>query len=80
VGEWSLTTDDSLGADPNTDKHWYIKWFKAQVQSYEKHTKGWIYWSWKTQLGDYRWGYMDAITDGVISKTAGTVASTANVC
>lgn len=32
---------------------WYTKFFKAQAYAYEK-TDGWIFWTWTTQLNDYR--------------------------
>ncbi len=62
VGEWSLAVADQIqdtpGWNPSTQKDFYKKWFAAQVDSYEKRTKGWVYWTWKTQLGDdYRWSY-----------------------
>ncbi|KAF7554650.1 hypothetical protein G7046_g6759 [Stylonectria norvegica] len=62
VGEWSIAVPDSV---EKTDawstaghKDFYTKWFSAQVHSYEKYTLGWVFWTWKTELGDdYRWGY-----------------------
>lgn len=60
VGEWSLSVaDDVQDTDEfstSTQSAWYGQWFSAQIQAYEK-VNGWIFWSWKTELGDYRWGY-----------------------
>lgn len=27
---------------------------------------GWVFWSWKTQLSDYRWDFQDAVAAGVV--------------
>ena len=60
VGEWSLSVADdvqwSAEFDPTANVAWYKQWWAAQVMAYEKQ-EGWIFWSWKTELGDYRWGY-----------------------
>lgn len=43
---------------PQSNKEFYTKWFAAQVHGYEKSTLGWVFWTWKTGLGDdYRWSY-----------------------
>jgi len=82
VGEWSLSVaDDAQDSDEfnkDTNSAWYGQWFSAQIQAYEK-VNGWIFWSWKTELGDYRWGYQDAVTAGVIPTDLNTAAS-ATVC
>ncbi|KAL2007894.1 hypothetical protein VTN00DRAFT_7876 [Thermoascus crustaceus] len=69
VGEWSLSPPDDVqwNSDwaPDTNKDFYSKWFAAQVIAYEKQD-GWIFWTWKSQLGDYRWSYQDAVAAGVI--------------
>ncbi|KAF5633055.1 murein transglycosylase [Fusarium sp. NRRL 52700] len=62
VGEWSLAVPDDVEKtdawDPQTQKAFYTKWFSAQVHSYEMHTLGWVFWTWKANLGDdYRWSY-----------------------
>jgi glucan endo-1,6-beta-glucosidase len=62
VGEFSISPPDnvekSAGWEPNGNKAFYKSWFGAQVHSYEKYTDGWIFWTWKAQLGDdYRWSY-----------------------
>ena len=33
--------------------------------AYEKQD-GWVFWSWKTDLDDYRWDYQKAVKAGVI--------------
>ncbi|KAF5698981.1 murein transglycosylase [Fusarium globosum] len=62
VGEWSLAVPDDVEKtnawNPQTQKEFYTKWFSAQVHAYEKHTLGWVFWTWKANLGDdYRWSY-----------------------
>lgn len=74
VGEWSLSPADSAQDSPEFDKDankdWYKKWWAAQVMAYEKQD-GWVFWSWKTNLGDYRWDYQAAVGAGVIPKDPG---------
>ncbi|KAL1970318.1 hypothetical protein VTN77DRAFT_5478 [Rasamsonia byssochlamydoides] len=69
VGEFSLSPPDDVQWtaewDPGTNQDFYKKWFAAQVMAYEKQ-QGWIFWTWKSQLGDYRWSYQDAVAAGVI--------------
>lgn len=61
VGEFSLSVPDDVqwtaAWDPSTQQAFYKQWFAAQVTSYETNTLGWIFWTWKAQLGDYRWSY-----------------------
>ncbi|CAG8979140.1 hypothetical protein HYALB_00000273 [Hymenoscyphus albidus] len=70
VGEFSLSVPDFVQWNgdwhPDGNKAFYTQWFSAQIIAYERDTNGWIFWSWKTQLGDYRWGYQDAVAQGVI--------------
>ena len=60
VGEWSLSppTDvqDTPDWAPDSNVEFYKKWWAAQVMSYEQQ-HGWVFWSWKAQLNDYRWSY-----------------------
>ncbi|KAI5799049.1 putative glucan endo-1,6-beta-glucosidase B [Geopyxis carbonaria] len=84
VGEWSLAVGDDIEqtdafkVGPANDG-WYAAWWKAQTVAYEKQ-QGWIFWSWKTELGDdYRWSYKQAVEAGVIPKAAGDGASS-GVC
>ncbi|RFU34687.1 hypothetical protein B7463_g1653, partial [Scytalidium lignicola] len=76
VGEWSLSVPDDVqwtsGWDPSTQQNFYKNWFAAQVMSYEKQD-GWIFWCWKSQLGDYRWAYQDAVAAGIIPTNPSTV-------
>ncbi|OOO07157.1 glycoside hydrolase family 5 [Aspergillus oryzae] len=69
IGEWSLGVPDNVQetADwkPYSNLDFYQKWFAAQVQNYEQH-QGWIFWTWKTQLDEYRWSYRDGVKAGVI--------------
>lgn len=72
IGEWSLSVPDEIqwsdGWHPDSQKDFYRKWFAAQIHSYETKAEGWVFWTWKTQLGDYRWGYKDAVEAGVIPE------------
>ncbi|KAF7587160.1 hypothetical protein BBP40_007668 [Aspergillus hancockii] len=69
IGEWSLGVPDNVQETPEwapySNQEFYQKWFAAQVKTYEKH-QGWVYWTWKTQLGEYRWSYRDGVEAGVI--------------
>lgn len=79
VGEFSLSVPDNVqwsdGWHPNTQQAFYRKWFAAQVTSYERNTIGWVFWTWKAQLGDYRWSYQDAVAAGVIPRNPQDVYS-----
>jgi hypothetical protein len=70
VGEFSLSVPDivqdtSAWSQAN-NKAFYAQWFAAQVQKYELHTNGWIFWTWKSQLTDYRWDYQYAVNQQII--------------
>ncbi|KAL4778503.1 glucan endo-1,6-beta-glucosidase B [Aspergillus varians] len=71
VGEWSLSPPDDVEGtsewSPENNKDFYKKWFAAQAIAYEKQA-GWVFWSWKAELDDYRWSYKDAVDAGVIPK------------
>lgn len=60
VGEWSLSPSSEVEKsddwNPDSNKDFYKKWFAAQITSYEKQ-QGWIFWTWKAELNDYRWSY-----------------------
>ena len=79
VGEFSLSVPDNVqwsdGWHPNTQQNFYRRWFAAQVTSYERNTIGWVFWTWKAQLGDYRWSYQDAVAAGVIPRNPQDVYS-----
>lgn len=70
VGEFSISVPDDVADtsdwDTTTQQAFYKQWFAAQVSTYEADTSGWIFWCWKTELGDYRWSYQDAVNAGVI--------------
>ncbi|KAJ5418597.1 uncharacterized protein N7487_002147 [Penicillium crustosum] len=76
VGEWSLSVADETGWDsdwnPASNTDFYKRWFAAQATTYEKRL-GWIFWTWKAELGDYRWSYKDAVTAGVIPTNLNSV-------
>lgn len=66
VGEWSLTVSTAHQFDSDfwpisNNLQFYQNWFNAQVRVYEKQD-GWIFWSWKTNLGDPRWDYQGKVT------------------
>ncbi|KAL3456954.1 glycoside hydrolase superfamily [Aspergillus heterothallicus] len=71
VGEWSLSVPDEVQWtsewDPSTNKDFYARWFAAQAIAYEKQL-GWVFWTWRADLGDYRWSYKDAVDSGVIPR------------
>ncbi|KAF2631708.1 glycoside hydrolase family 5 protein [Macroventuria anomochaeta] len=74
IGEWSLAVkqekewSDEFSPTRKENHGWYRRWWAAQVRAYEKQ-KGWVFWSWKTELGgDWRWSYKEAVEVGVIPK------------
>jgi hypothetical protein len=62
VGEFSLSPSDNVqwtgpwNPLAEINREFYTLWFAAQAMAYERQ-EGWIFWSWKTELDDYRWGY-----------------------
>ncbi|KAF2477974.1 glycoside hydrolase [Lindgomyces ingoldianus] len=83
VGEWSLSVKDDLERTPDFDpsvqsnKAFYTQWWAAQVSAYEKQL-GWVFWSWKTQLGDdWRWSYKQAVEAGIVPKDPNQAAQLA---
>ncbi|KAL3491054.1 glucan endo-1,6-beta-glucosidase B [Aspergillus germanicus] len=76
VGEWSLSVPDNVQWtaewEPEANKDFYARWFAAQVIAYEKQA-GWVFWTWRADLGDYRWSYKDAVDAGVIPKDLDSV-------
>ncbi|TQB67876.1 hypothetical protein MPDQ_004426 [Monascus purpureus] len=79
VSEWSLSPAQAVegskawAPESKSNKKFYKKWFAAQVHAFEKGALGWVFWGWKQELGDYRWGYQDAVNAGVIPKDLGSV-------
>ncbi|KAI9640461.1 hypothetical protein NHQ30_011207 [Ciborinia camelliae] len=80
VGEFSISPPDNVqdtaGWSTSSQKAFYKQWFEAQVWGYESHARGWIFWTWKAQLNDYRWSYLDAVEAGVVTKDLDAVAGT----
>jgi aryl-phospho-beta-D-glucosidase BglC (GH1 family) len=79
IGEWSLAIkqekewSDEFSPIKEENHEWYTRWWAAQVRAYEKE-KGWVFWSWKTELGgDWRWSYQAAVEAGIIPKDFGKV-------
>ncbi|OXV05484.1 hypothetical protein Egran_06748 [Elaphomyces granulatus] len=77
VGEFSMgvpqkftSTQEWTSKNPNNTE-FYQKWFAALISKYEKQL-GWCFWSWKTELGDYRWSYDEAVQAGVIPMDVNT--------
>ena len=73
VGEWSLSPRDENNSEFDINrgdaKAWYRRWWSAQTYAFEKQN-GWIFWSWKVQNVDWRWGYSNAVDAGVIPTNA----------
>ncbi|KAL4870287.1 glucan endo-1,6-beta-glucosidase B [Aspergillus spectabilis] len=77
VGEWSLSVPDDVQWnaewDPASNTDFYARWLAAQVIAYERQL-GWVFWTWRADLGDYRWSYKvesflsDAVDAGVIPR------------
>ncbi|KAL4979632.1 glucan endo-1,6-beta-glucosidase B [Aspergillus desertorum] len=64
-GNWP--TIHTADWEPSSNTDFYARWFAAQAIAYEGQD-GWVFWSWKEELGDYRWSYVDAVDAGVIPK------------
>jgi glucan endo-1,6-beta-glucosidase len=66
VAEWSISPPDKVEHTdawrPDLHRDFYKRWFAAQVKAYETFTEGWVFWTWKAQLGDYRWSYKGKIS------------------
>ncbi|MCJ1475088.1 hypothetical protein MMC13_003748 [Lambiella insularis] len=75
VGEWCISPATAVQSDSDfattaANAQFYRNWWSAQVQQYEQQD-GWVFWSWKTDLGDYRWDYQLAARSGVIPTDVG---------
>ncbi|KAI1085635.1 glycoside hydrolase family 5 protein [Whalleya microplaca] len=80
VTEWCISPPDSVeSSDPawvrDGNEDFYRAWFRAQVLGYEKSAAGWTYWTWKSQLGDWRWSYQEAVAAGIIPKDLDSMAN-----
>ncbi|KAN0070042.1 Glycoside hydrolase superfamily [Elaphomyces granulatus] len=84
VGEFSMAVPDAEDWTPQWDpnsssnKEFYQRWFAALITEYEKQV-GWIFWTWKNDLGDLRWEYDAAVQAGIIPKDLQSVYNM-NVC
>lgn len=74
IGEWTLSPASVVENDSpvwwirdGTNDGFYKRWWAAQVRSYEIASAGWLFWSWKAELGDYRWSYKDAVARGIVA-------------
>ncbi len=80
VGEFSLSVpDDVAGNDdwePSKNVDFYKKWFAAQVTAYETKSSGWVFWTWKSELGDYRWSYQGKHSAGAPNSPGWFLANT----
>ncbi|ORY60657.1 glycoside hydrolase superfamily [Pseudomassariella vexata] len=87
VQEFSLTVLGDIEWNSEFDpfasqnQAFYQQWWIAQQRLYEK-TNGWIFWTWKTQLGNPRWDYSAAVTQGFIpgSQAGLDQAASRDVC
>lgn len=74
VGEWSLSPrnqdDPQFQISDSSNAGFYKKWWAAQVMAYERQA-GWVFWSWKSDLNDYRWSYQQAANAGIIPTDPG---------
>ncbi|MCO5556514.1 hypothetical protein L7F22_010063 [Adiantum nelumboides] len=50
------------------DNLFYRRFFEAQTTTYELHTLGWVFWSWKTEASP-TWSYQAALAQGWIPST-----------
>jgi hypothetical protein len=83
VGEWSLATSHSGNSELSITlpdaAAFYRQWFGAQIHSYENQ-RGWVFWTWKVNLQDWRWGYQQAIQAGAIPTGNPQNANNPDVC
>lgn len=82
VGEWSLAVADGVAGSisqnqQNNSLSWFRDYFSRQRRRYESDgSRGWIFWAWKNELGDWRWSYQGAVEAGVV----GDFSSSSGVC
>ncbi|GAA6014029.1 hypothetical protein JCM11491_003493 [Sporobolomyces phaffii] len=69
AGEWSLSTIGGGELETTSDGalEFFQKFAAAQIYAGEKGA-GWIFWSWKTELGSSTWDYQGAVNAGYIPK------------
>lgn len=74
VGEWSIAVADGVAGSISQNRQdnslsWYQDYFSRQRQRYESDgSRGWIFWAWKNELGDWRWSYQGAVEAGVVDN------------
>lgn len=81
VQEWSLhvnNQDDSDLQANDGNAAFFKDWFAAQQQLYEHDAKGWVFWTYRTELGDYRWDYSASVAAGVIPSSGDGLSSNIN--
>ena len=67
TGEWSISPSSEVEKNSDwiqtntSNNEFYKQWFAAQITGYERGL-GWVFWAWKQQLNDYRWGYQGEST------------------
>jgi len=66
MGEWSLGGYGTYIKRLNkTALHnWYRDFGRAQIQAYEQHSMGWIYWAYKTIYPSAPWNYREMCNRG----------------
>ncbi|WVQ69045.1 uncharacterized protein L199_007257 [Kwoniella botswanensis] len=83
VGEWSLETGHSPNSssssiqnkdDSREKRTWFRLFFEAQLASYspssigDQPSRGWYYWTWKTDYDIDTWSYRRGVAQGYIPK------------
>merc|ERR1712012_865945 len=66
IGEWALDAHGHSLGDYTVEEHaeWHRSFAQAQLQAYEQHSMGWVYWSYKTQYKGSTWNYRDNCEKG----------------
>jgi glucan 1,3-beta-glucosidase len=66
VGEWSLGGHgmDLNGQTADELDPWYKDFAKAQLQAWEQHSMGWVYWNYKVGQPGSPWSYRDMCERG----------------
>ncbi|WWD07884.1 hypothetical protein V865_005991 [Kwoniella europaea PYCC6329] len=83
VGEWSLETGHSPNSssssiqnkdDSREKRTWFRLFFEAQLAAYspssigDQPSRGWYYWTWKTDYDIDTWSYRRGVAQGYIPK------------
>lgn len=66
VGEWSLGANGQPTEtwEPAARDAYFAKFAKMQLQTWETHSTGWFYWSYKTRFGNSTWNFRDMCNVG----------------